>query len=133
VGVPNLLGRVGERGATPDRPSQQGRCTLPQSHGRGAMTRNEALSRLGALLGQMQRHFRVRSLRVFGSTARDAAHSASDIDVLVDFDGPVDFDSFMGLKGYLEDSLCVDVDLVTEKALGAPLRPGVEREAVRGA
>jgi hypothetical protein len=51
VGVPNSQGRVGERGATPDRPNQQGWCMLPQSHGRGAMTRNEALSRLGALLG----------------------------------------------------------------------------------
>jgi hypothetical protein len=95
------------------------------------MTRNDALSRLGPLLAEMQRRFRVRSLRIFGSTARDAAHSASDIDVLVDFDGPADFDCFMGLKGYLEDSLGVKVDLVTEKALRAPLRPGIEGEAVR--
>ena len=84
-----------------------------------------------AHLAEAQARFGVRSLRLFGSTARDDAQSASDLDLLVEFNGPADFDSFMGLKLYLEDSLGLRVDLVTEKALRAPLRPRIEREAVR--
>ena len=95
------------------------------------MRRDEALSKLRPLLAEVRRRFRVRSLRLFGSTARDDARSASDIDLLVEFDGPADFDGFMGLKGYLEDALGAKVDLVTDKALRAPLRPRIEREAIR--
>jgi uncharacterized protein len=95
------------------------------------MTRDDALARLRPMAPDLRRQFRVRSLRLFGSTARGTAQSGSDVDLLVEFDGPADFDSFMGLKGYLEDLLGVTVDLVTEKALRAPLRPHIEQEAVR--
>ena len=70
-------------------------------------------------------------LAVFGSVARGQATSASDVDILVDFAGPADFDRFMDLKERLEAALGVPIDLVTRKALRPALRSAIEREAIR--
>jgi predicted nucleotidyltransferase len=95
------------------------------------MRRDEALATLRHALPEMRRRFGVRSLRLFGSVARDMAQPDSDVDIVVEFDGPADFDRFMGLKLFIEDRLGVGVDLVTEKAIRPTLRPSIDREAVR--
>ena len=74
--------------------------------------------------------FGVNKLALFGSTARDCATAASDIDVLVAFDGPATSARYFGVQFYLEDLLGYPVDLVTDKALRPELRPFVERDAV---
>jgi predicted nucleotidyltransferase len=88
---------------------------------------------IAVLRGRVQdlRRFGVRSLELFGSLARDEAHAASDVDVLVEFDDGPTFDQFMDLKFFLEDLLARRVDLVTRAALKPRMRPVVEREAVR--
>ena len=50
--------------------------------------------------------------------------------MLVSFDGPATSARYFGVKFYLEDLLGCPVDLVTDKALRAELRPFVEREAM---
>ena len=72
----------------------------------------------------------VTELAPFGSIARGAADTASDVDVLVAFDGPATSARYFGVMFYLEDLLGRPVDLVTVKALREELRPPVEREAV---
>ncbi|MHB9101573.1 MAG: nucleotidyltransferase family protein [Sulfuricella sp.] len=71
-------------------------------------------------------------LALFGSTARNTARSDSDIDIdiLVAFDGPATSERYFGVQFYLEDLFGCPVDLVTEKALRAELRPFIEKEAV---
>jgi uncharacterized protein len=73
----------------------------------------------------------VRSLALFGSAARGEAAPASDLDLLVDFDGPATFDRYMDLHLLLEEVLGRRIDLVTRAALKPRLRPTIEREAVR--
>jgi len=75
--------------------------------------------------------FGVTQLALFGSTARNSATGASDIDILVDFDGPATSECYFGVQFYLEDLFGCPVDLVTEKALRPELRPFIEKEAVR--
>lgn len=72
----------------------------------------------------------LKSISIFGSAARDEVRPESDIDVLVEFDGTVTFDRYMGLKLFLEDLLGARVDVVTRGALKARIRPVVEREAI---
>jgi predicted nucleotidyltransferase len=79
---------------------------------------------------EIKKKFRVKKLSVFGSVARDEATERSDVDILVEFEGTADFDSFMGLKIYLEDLLQAPVDLVTHKAVRPQLRQSIEDEAV---
>lgn len=71
----------------------------------------------------------VRFLAVFGSVARGEAGSGSDVDLLVDFEGPADFDRFMDLRFLLEDLLAAPVDLVTQDGVRPELR-GILSEAV---
>ena len=94
------------------------------------MRRDEAISALRSYLPDLRRDFSVRRIALFGSTARDEASQESDVDVLVDFEVGPTFDSFMGLKLYLEDRLGKRVDLVTRAALKPRMRPVVEREAL---
>ena len=78
----------------------------------------------------LNERFGVTRLALFGSTARGDAGPASDIDVLVAFDGPATSARYFGVQFYLEDLLGRHVDLVTEKALRERLRPFVERDAI---
>ena len=94
------------------------------------MTRDEVLKVLRAHKATLAQRFGVTDLVLFGSVARDQASEDSDIDILVRFDGPADWKRYFGAQFYLEDLLGRSVDLVTQKALRAELRPYVEREAV---
>lgn len=95
------------------------------------MTREEATRLVGEHAERLRRDFRVRALRLFGSVVRGEAAPPSDVDFLVDFDGPPTFRRFMGLKFALEDLLGVRVDLVAPDNLRPWLRDEIEREAVR--
>ena len=72
----------------------------------------------------------VKSLALFGSAARGEAHADSDLDFLVQFNGPATFDGYMELKFFLEELLDRPVDLVTRRALKPRLRSYVEQEAL---
>ena len=94
------------------------------------MEREQALELLAQHKPQLAQRYGVLRLALFGSTARDSANADSDIDILVAFDGPVTSKRYFGVQFYLEDLLGRPVDLVTEKALRAELRPYIEAEAV---
>ncbi|MFV3303954.1 nucleotidyltransferase family protein [Pseudomonas sp. NY15181] len=94
------------------------------------MNRENVLTLLESCKPELSQRFGVVRLALFGSTARDAAGPDSDIDVLVDFDGPATSERYFGVQFFLEDLLGSDVDLVTEKALRPELRPFIEAEAV---
>ena len=94
------------------------------------MNRSTALQLLSKSKPVLTERYGVTRLALFGSTVREAAQSDSDIDVLVAFDGPATSERYFGVQFYLEDLLGSRVDLVTEKALRAELRPFIEKEAV---
>ncbi|MFZ1292769.1 MAG: nucleotidyltransferase family protein [Pseudomonadales bacterium] len=93
-----------------------------------SMNRQRALDLLRRSKPELQAQFGVTRLALFGSTARDAASTNSDVDVLVAFDGPATSRRYFGVQFYLEDLLGCPIDLVTEKALRPELRPYIERE-----
>jgi uncharacterized protein len=88
---------------------------------------------LGILAANMSsiRGFGVRELAVFGSVARGSATESSDVDILVDFETTPSFQSFMGLRSFLEDLLGLPIDLADRAALRPALRETIEREALR--
>ena len=94
------------------------------------MTRAEVLEKLRAHRPTLVERFGVVELAVFGSFARDEATDESDLDILVRFDGPATWRTYLGVQFYIEDLLGLRVDLVTDKALRSEFRPYVEREAV---
>ena len=94
------------------------------------MDRTAALTLLRRSKPELVRRFGVTRLALFGSTARDQANEGSDVDVLVEFDGPATSARYFGVQFHLEDLLGRQVDLVTGKAIRPELRPYIERDAV---
>ncbi len=88
------------------------------------MRRDEAISTLRSHLPTMWRDYCVGRLALLGCTARDEAQDDSDIDMLVDFEMGPTFDSFMGLKLFLEDHLGGGWTSYRGRAEGAHARCG---------
>ena len=68
------------------------------------------------------REFKVKRLDLFGSRARGEGATASDIDLLVEFEEPDLHPAkrFFGLLHYLEDAFGCEVDLLTMSSLRNP-------------
>ncbi len=73
------------------------------------------------------------SLYLFGSTVRDSATPASDLDLFIDYDVDSRFSlvELVGIKQLLERRLGVNVDLTTRDSLDPLLRDRIESSAVR--
>jgi len=95
------------------------------------MRRADVLALLQNHSAEVIRRFGVKAMSLFGSVARDEANETSDVDVLVEFQGPTTFDAHMGLKEYLEDLLGCRVDVVTVGGLKPRLRARIENELIR--
>jgi predicted nucleotidyltransferase len=79
------------------------------------------------------RAFGATALYLFGSTARDGATAASDLDLFIDYDLGSRFSlvELVGIKQFLERSLGVTVDLTTRDSLDPLLRDRIEASAER--
>lgn len=96
-----------------------------------AMKRQQILASLAERRAEVAARFGVKRLSLFGSAARDEMGERSDVDVLVEFEGPATFRGYFDLKDYLEALLGRTVDLVTERGLKPRARRHVERVLVR--
>ncbi len=94
------------------------------------MERQQLINTLSQHRPVLVERFGVTHLALFGSAARGTARPESDVDVLVDFDGPASSDAYFGVLFYLEDLLRCPIDLVTQRALRPRFRPYVERDAI---
>jgi hypothetical protein len=92
------------------------------------MSASEILQMLAARRDDLAR-MGVKSMAIFGSVARDEARPDSDMDILVEFEGPATFNGYMDLKFFLEDLLGRPVDLVTRKSIRPRLKARIESEA----
>lgn len=66
------------------------------------MRRRDAIDVIESRLPELRQRSALRQLSVFGSVARDEATDASDIDILVELEGPTTFDGYFGLEERLE-------------------------------
>lgn len=70
-----------------------------------ARDKTETLRLLQAHKRHLAREYGVIDLACFGSTIRNKAGAASDVDILVTFDGPATSKRYFGVQFYLEDLL----------------------------
>jgi uncharacterized protein len=85
---------------------------------------------LQALKPELAARYRVKSLELFGSVARDEQQAESDIDLLVEFSENADMFDLVGLGLFLEERLQRQVDVVPKKSLRAELQAAVLAEAI---
>ena len=78
----------------------------------------------------LSERFKVKSIMIFGSYARNEQKEGSDVDIIVDFSEPIGLE-FIDLKEYLEEILGMKVDLVTPRAIREKMRKSILKEAVK--
>lgn len=93
-------------------------------------TRQDVLALLKNIKREVARDYSVKSIGVFGSVARSEQTDQSDIDLLVEFDKPVGFVTFMRLEHFLSEKLGGPVDLVTADSLKPVIRDGILAEVI---
>lgn len=91
-------------------------------------TLDELKAELRALLPELRRRWPISYLGVFGSWVRGEQCQGSDVDLLVDFDGPLPGWGEIDLELELEDRLGLNVDLVTRKYLKPYIGARILRE-----
>ena len=93
-------------------------------------TRQDLLSSLKKLKGEVTRKYSVKTIGVFGSVARNEETEQSDVDLQVEFSKPVGFVTFMRLENFLSERLGKRVDLVTSDSLKPVIRQDVLAEII---
>jgi predicted nucleotidyltransferase len=86
------------------------------------------VERRGEILGIAERHG-ATNVRLFGSVARIESDEGSDLDILVEMEPGRSLLDLIALQQELEQTLGVDVDVLTTASLSPYLRANVEREA----
>lgn len=96
------------------------------------MNRNAALTALKEQ-AEALKAFGATALYLFGSTVRDQATDASDLDLFLDYDrsGGFSLVDLVGIKQLLEQRLGVSVDVTTRDSLDPLLRGRIEASAER--
>ena len=92
-------------------------------------TREEVLASLGAAKAELQERFRVRTLALFGSYARNQQTEKSDVDILVEVDPAIGL-GFVSLADELERRLQQRVDLVSSRAVRPNRRRLIEPDLI---
>ncbi len=87
---------------------------LPLSEARSLADIKQTLK---AHMPELARHYKIKSLGIFGSYVRGEAEGTSDVDLLVEFSEAPDIFKFMDLEEDLAALLGLKVDLVTRPAL----------------
>ena len=88
------------------------------------------IGRLRAALPDLRQRWPIQSLALFGSVVRDEARAESDLDVLVEFDRPIDLFAFLALEEELAGLSGRRVDLVSRAALRRHIGRRILAEAV---
>jgi predicted nucleotidyltransferase len=94
------------------------------------MNRDEVLDLLRSHKPVLADRFGVTSLALFGSFARDEATDSSDVDILVEFSIPPDWQTYFGAVFYLEDLVGRPVEMASNEELRPEIRSHVMRHAV---
>jgi hypothetical protein len=93
------------------------------------MNREEIIRTLREHKENLQRKFPVESLALFGSYSRGEETKFSDIDIMVEFNGPIGLE-IVDLMEELERILGTKVDLVSKRAIKPHYRPYIEEDAI---
>lgn len=81
------------------------------------MTLTDIKQTLTTLKPKLHERFGVSEIGVFGSFVRGEEKETSDIDVLVDFDRPIDLFGLMEMQEFLEEIFKKKVDIALRRSL----------------
>lgn len=94
------------------------------------LVRGEILKTLEEFKPELEEHYKVREIGVFGSYIRGDQTEGSDIDILVDLENGATLFDLIGLEIFLEEKLGHKVDVVTKNGVREELRDEIFGEVV---
>jgi predicted nucleotidyltransferase len=74
--------------------------------------------------------YSLKSIGIFGSYARGDNNLKSDLDILIDYEEPLDLLELIGLEQELSERLGIKVDLITYRSLHPRLQDKVEKDLI---
>jgi len=81
------------------------------------MDRDKAIEKIKEIKHILRKNYSIKRIGIFGSYIRGDENKDSDLDILVEFERPIDIFKFIELEETLSESLGVKADLVTKRAL----------------
>lgn len=78
----------------------------------------------------LEKEYGIKNIAIFGSYVRGEEKSDSDLDILVEFEKPIDLLKFVDLKLKFSEVLGVKVDLVMKSALKPRIGKRILEEAI---
>ena len=80
---------------------------------------------------ELKERYKVKSIAIFGSYARNEQKETSDIDILIDYYEPISLLKLIELENYLSDLLGVKVDLITKNSIHNPyVKKSIEEDLI---
>ena len=95
------------------------------------LRRDEALALLREHAAEIERRTNIRPVALFGSVARDEATEDSDVDVLVEYVGPVGWTELGRAQDYMEVLFASRVDFMSWDELKSRVRAYVTPDLLR--
>ncbi|MBM3707018.1 MAG: nucleotidyltransferase family protein [Actinobacteria bacterium] len=77
-----------------------------------------------------RKSFKVKEIGIFGSYIKSEQTQKSDLDILVEFENPIDFFDYLEFEEYLTKLLEIKVDLVMKKALKPNIGEKILKEVI---
>jgi uncharacterized protein len=93
-------------------------------------TKAQILNILKTQKKELEKRYPISELGLFGSYANGDNTEYSDIDILVDFNNPVDAYTYIRLAHELEDRFKAKIDLVSRKGIKPHYLPYVEKSLI---
>lgn len=93
-------------------------------------TREECIRLINSCMQELQQEYGIRSLRIFGSVARNEHTETSDVDICIEAD-PTGLIRFAHLKHFFENLLECSVDLIRmNRNMDTFFKDQIEREEI---
>ncbi|NPV51047.1 MAG: nucleotidyltransferase family protein [Candidatus Methanofastidiosum sp.] len=91
-------------------------------------TKGQILKVLKEELPYLKQRYGASNIGLFGSYSRDEQTEHSDIDLLVDFEKPIDYFNLFEMEDYLKEKFGIDVEIVTRPALKERIKNRILKE-----
>lgn len=80
--------------------------------------------------GELLREYKIKSIGIFGSYAKNSAKEKSDIDLIAEFEEPVSLLGVIKAENYLIELLGIRVDLVPKEDIRKELKETILKEVI---
>jgi uncharacterized protein len=91
---------------------------------------DEIKAQIAGCRAELQQRYGVSVIEIFGSFVRGEQKEGSDLDILVEFERPVDLLEVVGLEMFLSEALQIKTNVVLKRSIRPELKDIILEEAV---